>query len=335
VSEMDSLDIRNSRFAHDVPANGPLEEFAGGFRSVRSAQSVTSKPNLGIKRVARFGLTTSDAERLSLFYQQAVGFRQLAAGRRSGPDFERLTELEGGADSITLGLGDEFVELLQFDRPGRPYPDVAASSDLCFQHFAIVVTDIKLAYQRLSSVGGWTAISTDGPQTLPASSGGVTAFKFRDPDGHPMELLAFPDGKSPEHWKARSKGDLFLGIDHSGISVSNSERSIAFYEALGLRVAARSLNTGSEQERLDAVSGAQVEVTALELPQTTPHVELLCYRSVPRSENVVFCSNDVTATRLVFEANRSSSKDVTKSQALIVLHPLSLSKLRAPRRPSR
>jgi catechol 2,3-dioxygenase-like lactoylglutathione lyase family enzyme len=274
-------------------------------------------PNAGIKRLACFGLTTSDTERLSLFYQQALGFRRLATGRRSGPDFERLTGFVGGADSITLGVGDEVVELLQFDRPGRPYPGAATSSDIFFQHFAVVVTDMRLAYQMLSAVAGWTAISTDGPQTLPSSSGGVTAFKFRDPDGHPLELLAFPEGKSPERWKARSKSDLFLGIDHSGISVSDSERSIAFYEALGLRVAARSLNTGSEQERLDAVRDAQVEVTALELAQITPHVELLCYRSVQRSENIVVRGDDVAATRLVFEVDGSSSGGVMNSQTLL------------------
>ncbi len=84
----------------------------------------------------------------------------------------------------------------------------------------------------------------------------------------------------PEHWKIRASGNLFLGIDHSAISVADSAASIAFYEGLGLRVAARSLNTGPEQERLDAVKHARVEVTALEPEQTTPHLELLCYRSV-------------------------------------------------------
>ena len=228
-----------------------------------------------------------------------------------------MTGLEGGADSLTLGLGDEVVELLRFDQPGRPYPFTHASTDLCFQHFAIVVTDIQAAYQRLCSVGGWTAISTDGPQKLPESSGGVTAFKFRDPDGHPLELLAFPDNKLPERWKSRPKSDLFLGIDHSAITVSDSWRSIAFYTALGLRVASRSLNTGSEQERLDAVRDAVVEVTALALAQATPHVELLCYRSAPPGESIAFRSNDIAATRMVFEVDGWSSEDVTNPQALL------------------
>jgi catechol 2,3-dioxygenase-like lactoylglutathione lyase family enzyme len=272
---------------------------------------MNSMPRAPIRRLASFGLTTPNATRLSEFYQRLLGFCLLEVERRSGPDFERLTGVAGGACAISLGLGDDVVELLQFDRPGRSYPAGAVSSDRCFQHFAIVVADMQIAYQRLVSIGGWTAISTAGPQQLPASSGGVTAFKFRDPDGHPLELLAFPHGRMPAHWQARAKGSLFLGIDHSAISVADSTVSIAFYERLGLRVAARSLNTGPEQERLDAVNHAQVEVTALEPEQSTPHVELLCYRSVARAENTIVRSNDVAATRLMFDANGPSSESAS------------------------
>jgi catechol 2,3-dioxygenase-like lactoylglutathione lyase family enzyme len=264
-----------------------------------------------MRRLASFGLTTPDAHRLSEFYQRVLSFRLLEIERRSGPDFERLTGMAGGASAISLGLGDDVIELLQFDRPGRPYPAGTISSDLCFQHFAIIVADVQLAYQRLVSAGGWTAISTDGPQQLPASSGGVTAFKFRDPDGHPLELLVFPDGQMPEHWQARASGNLFLGVDHSAVSVADSAASIAFYEGLGLHVAARSLNTGPEQERLDAVSHAEVEVTALEPEQATPHVELLCYRSVTRGQSTIVRSNDVAATRLIFEVDGPSSESAT------------------------
>lgn len=270
-----------------------------------------------IRRLASFGLTTPDAHHLCEFYEHALGFRLFGVERRSGPDFERLMRVEGGAAAITIGLGDEVIELLQFDRPGRPYPGGAKSSDLCFQHFAIIVADIRDAYQKLATVGGWTAISTDGPQQLPAASGGVTAFKFRDPDGHPLELLAFPDGQMPEHWQARAIGNLFLGIDHSAIGVADSATSIGFYEYLGFRVAARSLNTGPEQERLDAVNHAWVEVTALEPEQTAPHVELLCYRSVSRGEQAVIRSNDVAATRLVFEIDEPSSGSAAAQQGLI------------------
>ena len=270
---------------------------------------VTAVAHNAVERLARFVLVTQDAARLCRFYEQAVGFRRLAAGRHS--------ESDAGADSITLVLGREIVEVLQFDQPGRSYPDAASASDLCFQHFAIVVADMEPAYRRLCSLNGWRAISTDGPQRLPASSGGVAAFKFRDPDGHPLELLAFPDGKSPALGPARPNGELFLGIDHSAIAVSDSARSIAFYEALGLRVAARALNSGHEQARLDGVGHPDVEVTALAPRQATPHVELLCYRSAAHHAKATLCDNDVAATRLIFEADRHALENRAGRQTLI------------------
>jgi catechol 2,3-dioxygenase-like lactoylglutathione lyase family enzyme len=289
------------------------------------------RPHVQVRRLASFGLTTPNAYQLSEFYQNALDFQLFGAERRSGGEFERLMGVEGGASVVTLGLGDEVVELLQFDRPGRPYPKDAVSSDRCFQHFAIVVADINAAYKRLVSAAGWTAISIDGPQQLPVSSGGVTAFKFRDPDGHPLEVLAFPDDRIPPYWQSRSRGSLFLGIDHSAISVGDGAVSIEFYRGLGFRVAAHLFNSGPEQERLDAVRHAQVEVTALEPQQTTPHVELLCYRSVTRGESCAVRSNDVAATRLVFDADGSSAESAPQGlidpdgHRLVISAPMDLS----------
>jgi catechol 2,3-dioxygenase-like lactoylglutathione lyase family enzyme len=267
-----------------------------------------------INKLAHFTVVTPDADRLALFYRRAFGFSQFATETRSGPDFEQLMGVTGGARSVMLGLGRQLLELLQFDRPGRPYPPTASSSDLIFQHFAIVVADIGEVWQKLSTVSGWSAISTDGPQRLPQSSGGVTAFKFRDPDGHPLELLAFSSGHVPANRSNRGNDDLCLGIDHSAIGVSESARSIAFYETLGLRVAARSLNRGLEQTCLDAVDNACVEVTALVPRRTTPHIELLCYRSIARDRSVLH-NNDVAATRLVLEAVGPLSEDESVNAA--------------------
>jgi catechol 2,3-dioxygenase-like lactoylglutathione lyase family enzyme len=259
-----------------------------------------------IDRLARFSLTTADAKSAAQFYQAAFGCRQIATDRLSGPDFERLMGVTGGADRITLGLGREIIELMQFDVLGEPYPRGSPSSDLVFQHFAIVVADMPRAFQRLSTAAGWTPISVGGPQCLPASSGGVTAFKFRDPEGHPLELLAFPEGDS-SNWPAVSPDEACLGIDHSAISVSDSAVSIAFYESLGLCVSARSFNHGPAQERLDDVPGAQVEVTALAPPRPIPHLELLCYRRARQRSTSVRRANDIASTRLVFELCRASN----------------------------
>ena len=121
----------------------------------------------------------------------------------------------------------------------------------------------------------------------------------------------------PKYWKTHSKAELFLGIDHSAISVSDSQRSIAFYQALGLRVASRSLNKGREQALLDGLSDPDVEVTALDPLQATPHLELLCYRSAMHDGGAALHPNDVATTRLVFELGGLPDAAAAGQQALI------------------
>ena len=224
------------------------------------------------ERLLRFSLITHDREALAGFYERAFGFRRESARRTPA-----------AAASTTIALGAEQIELVEFDAPGDPYPAAQTCADLDFQHFALVVTNIVAVYRRLLTMIGWTPISRDGPVQLPESSGGVTAFKFRDPEGHPLELLEFAPGAVPPRWRTPHRDGQCLGIDHSAISVRDTARSVAFYRALGLHETQRTLNRGSEQDQLDALSEAHVEVTALGFATAGPHLELLCYRSPPRS----------------------------------------------------
>jgi catechol 2,3-dioxygenase-like lactoylglutathione lyase family enzyme len=104
-----------------------------------------------------------------------------------------------------------------------------------------------------------------GPQLLPAwnpHAGGIRAVYFRDPDGHPLELIQYPPGKGEARWQDKDR--LFLGIDHTAIAAADTERSVAFYRGrLGLGLAGGSENSGVEQERLSAVPGARVRITTL------------------------------------------------------------------------
>jgi catechol 2,3-dioxygenase-like lactoylglutathione lyase family enzyme len=264
-----------------------------------------------IARLARFSLTTADVVRATNFYEAAFGCRILAVDRVGGPEFESGMGVTGGASRTTLGLGPNVIELLQFDTPGASYPAHASASDLMFQHFAIVVSDIAKAYRNLSGIPGWMPISRDGPQTLPPSSGGVTAFKFRDPEGHPLEFLEHAEDR-----KRVSSSDLHnaicLGIDHSAISVRDSTTTIAFYERLGLCVSARSYNHGLEQETLDNLFCARVDVTALQAPAPAPHLELLCYHNKAHKAAKPRRSNDIASTRLVFEPESNSVTDIAR-----------------------
>jgi len=267
--------------------------------------AVNDLNQLTLTRLVCFSLTTADANGLALFYESAFGCRRLKTESWSGPDFESLMGVQGGALRVSLSLGQQVIELLQFDQAGRRYPNGASASDLGFQHFAIVVRDMAQAYRRLLTIEGSTPISRAGPQRLPEALGGVTAFKFRDPEGHPLEFLSFPDNNLPSIW--RNEGENCLGVDHSAISVSDTARSIAFYKNLGFEVSTRTLNQGSEQEMLDNLVGVRVEVTALKPYYATPHLELLCYRT-PTPDRLTPRSNaDVATTRLVLEAHAASN----------------------------
>lgn len=254
-----------------------------------------------VSRILRFSLTSANAEKLARFYEQAFGFRCIAKQRRSGTEFERMMGVPGGATSLTLRLGREAVELVEYDCSGQPYPTSATSSDLIFQHFALVVANMDSAYSRLLSMRGWTPISTAAPEHLPESSGNVTAFKFRDPEGHPLELLSFPESGTPIRWQTAGREELFMGVDHSAISIRNTARSLAFYRRLGLRVDGQTMNRGPEQQRLDGLSQPAVEVTALALPEAGPHLELLCYATHERIDTPELRNNDIAATRTVLE----------------------------------
>ena len=179
------------------------------------------------------------------------------------------------------------------------------------------------AYTKLSAQGGWKPISTEGPQALPVSSGGVTAFKFRDPEGHPLELLAFPPDAVPERWQGSDA--TFLGIDHSAISVADTPQSIEFYRRLGLQRSGGSCNTGPEQDRLDGAEGTIVEVTALAPVEVPPHVELLCYRKVLDRNRNVSGVNDVVATQLILSTHSVAALDAlcTQSADALVSGPVS------------
>jgi catechol 2,3-dioxygenase-like lactoylglutathione lyase family enzyme len=255
-----------------------------------------------VRKLSRIILICREAEQLAEFYIRAFGFVHVEDSPKSDLGFAELIGFANGQVRFkSLRLGNQVISLAETQPPGRSYPKDVPNWDPRFQHFAIVASDMAAAYANLQAVPNWTPISIDGPQVLPPSSGRVTAFKFRDPEGHPLELLAFPRGATPAHWEVKS-GSLCLGIDHSAISVTDTSRSVAFYSRLRLARTASTLNVGPEQEKLDNLVGAVVEVTALAIPmQAVPHVELLCYRGKSDRRELSTNGNDVVATQLVFQ----------------------------------
>jgi catechol 2,3-dioxygenase-like lactoylglutathione lyase family enzyme len=110
-----------------------------------------------------------------------------------------------------------------------------------------------------------------------AGAAGIEAFYFRDPDGHFLEILAFPAGKGDARWQRKDR--LFLGLDHTAITVGDTDASLAFYrDTLGLEVVGEGENHGVEQEHLNNVFGVRLRITTLRAPSGTG-VELLEYRA--------------------------------------------------------
>ena len=217
---------------------------------------------------AGFRRSVADLARAIDFYVEALGFECEAIN-------------SGAPRCAHLRLGDESIELCEWagaELPGATSQDASVAS-AGFQHVAIVASDMGAAMARLRRFAP-VAISSGDAVRLPASAGGVTAYKFRDPDGHPLELISFPAGTGNPKWQRVQPNQPTLGIDHSAISVVNVERSLAFYTAgLGFALTSRQVNSGVGQDRLDGVGGVVVDVLGLTPADVdTPHLELLGYR---------------------------------------------------------
>jgi catechol 2,3-dioxygenase-like lactoylglutathione lyase family enzyme len=236
------------------------------------------------RSVEAVGMTVSDMDRSVAFFRNVLTFEPVSDIEVAGPEYDRLQGVFGTRMRIVrLRLGEELIELTEYLAPrGRPVPVDSRSHDRWFQHVAIIVSDMDAAYARLRAHK--VEHASPEPQRLPdwnAAAGGIKAFYFKDPDGHPLEILQFPAGKGDPRWHAAS-GRLFLGIDHTAIVVSDTDDSLRFYrDGLGLRVAGESTNYGPEQERLNNVFGARLRITALRAA-AGPGVEFLEYLS-PRN----------------------------------------------------
>jgi len=234
-----------------------------------------------VMSVAAVGMTVSDMDRSVAFYLDVLTFKKISDVEVDGDGYDRLWGVFGlRARVVRMQLGEQKLELIQFLSPPdvRSIPVPSYSNDLWFQHFAIVVRDMDEAWARLRK--HHVRHISPRPQTIPQSNvaaAGIRAIKFRDPDGHNLELLWFPEGKGNPVWH-RSTTDLFLGIDHTAMTVRSTENSIKFYrDLLGMTVAGSSLNTGTEQEHLDGLPWARARVTGMKPVVGLPGIEFLEY----------------------------------------------------------
>ncbi|MCK6460169.1 MAG: VOC family protein [Planctomycetes bacterium] len=225
-----------------------------------------------------FAVTVADLDRSVAFYTDVLGFEKRDEVEVADAEHERLFGVFGlRVRTARMALGEERLDLQQFVAPeGRPMPADSRGNDRWFQHIALAVRDMDAAYRHLRKHKVRHASS--GPQRLPdwnPQAGGIEAFYFKDPDGHFLEAIRFPEGKGDPRWQRPSER-LFLGIDHTAIVVADTDASIRFYKTLGLAPRGGSENHGTEQEHLNGVFGARLRITLLK-GSHGPGIELLEY----------------------------------------------------------
>ena len=267
-----------------------------------SVAAQTSNCNCRTLQVGPVVMTVADMDRSVDFYTRVLTFTKRSDVERSGALVDELYRISGArVRAVDLKLGEESIELIQFiGAASAPIPTDSRSNDLDLQHVAIIVSDMDRAYAVLRQ--NKVQHISSYPQRLPdwnPNAAGIKAFYFRDPDGHPLEILQFPPGKGDAKWQKADRR-LFLGIDHTAIAVSNTSASVEFYRnLLGLQIAGESENYGFEQEHLNNVFSAHLRITSLRGPAGIG-VELLEYiaprdgRTAPASASAADISHHET-----------------------------------------
>ncbi len=243
------------------------------------------RPSGDVQRVKTIGFTVADVDRAANFFAKVLQFEKISDFRVVGSAYDKMQGVfNANMRIVHLKLGEQIVELTQYVSPptGRPIPVPSYSNDKWFQHMAIVVGDMDAAYKILQE-NNLQQISAY-PITIPPSNSGaagIKAIKFHDPERHDLELIYFPPGKGNASWQ-KPTNRLFLGIDHTAMTVDNTEKGVTFYrDLLGFKVGGVTLNTGPTQEVLDGLFNDTCLVTALMPVSAPPHIEFLEYKTPP------------------------------------------------------
>ena len=254
-----------------------------------------------IQRISSIGHNCPNAAASSQWYAKTLGFQELDQESFSGGWLaELLQSPEAAIERCRLQLGEEIMELWQFNsaipagatQAASALTTCPAGNDGAFQHICIITRDLDQAF----ALGACRSKQiSSAPQRLPdwnPGAGGIWAVKFQDPSGHPLELLQFPPNKGNRRWHEAGPASqmlgmvqdetgpsLFLGLDHTAISVADTQRSLQFYgDLLGMTLAGQGHNHGPEQDGMDGLVGTDVLISSLHPAGEGMGIELLNYR---------------------------------------------------------
>lgn len=210
----------------------------------------------------------------------------------SGRWLEQLFSLPTGSllQRRRLQIGEESVQIWHWQRAEDELSRLehalfgTQGTDLWFQHLCVVSNSLASVYSEHSPLSAYPISSS--PQVLPEwnkSAAGIQAVKFFDPSGYPLELLQFPPDKGDARWHRPDPPSPILGIDHTAISIRDTDSSLRFYcDLLGFHLQGSNDNSGSEQDHMDGLVDTKVHISSLRPAQAGMGVEFLNYQ-VPKT----------------------------------------------------
>jgi catechol 2,3-dioxygenase-like lactoylglutathione lyase family enzyme len=236
------------------------------------AQTNVQRPHvLGLAHVA---IRVSDMGKTGAFYSDLLGYDVPFS----------LKDRNGRIAIAFVKINDQqYVELF----PG------GAQDQGRLDHFALSTDDLAAMRVYLSSQ------HVPILQDIHKGRIGNLFLTIRDPAGHRIEIVQ----SSPDALTSRSQGRFMPAgrisnhIDHVGIQVASTERTMKFYEdVLGFRETSRGSSGGEDPDRVE-----------LQVPDGTDSIELLSPVGVPLPSNLKaqnhFClaSSDVHQTVAILQ----------------------------------
>lgn len=175
----------------------------------------------GVHHVA---IGVKDLEAMESFYTGALGFQTTPQGSPAGPQ-EIMSGITRGVTPVfaasMLSQGEEaiVVEFVQMITPvPRPIRQDFRYGDIGANKVALAVSDVNEVYSELKGKVNFCS----GPKSVDLPGFGVYNFVYcKDPEGN---LIEFVSGEK------LSTGNKFDGVRWVGISVTDLDRSLAFYQ---------------------------------------------------------------------------------------------------------
>src|SRR6266446_9115727 len=121
-----------------------------------------------------------------------------------------------------------------------------------------------------------------------------------------LQLMIPPAIRLPLQWRMSTTPFRIIAADHTGFTVANLERSLAFWrDVLGFELSHRPHQTGSLASEITGVPGAEISIAVLK--GYGHKIELLEYRALSDRKRVVLRPCDVGSIHVAFTVDNLDS----------------------------